>query len=156
AAILAALLFGLWLRKRLNRPPAPKPVPMAPAHELALAALARLDGMSFATPEEADAFHVRLSSIFRRYLDWRFGLQAAERTTEEVVSAVTEPETAGSMATRRDLMQNFLGKCDQVKFAKYQPGGEESRGLLTVATDFVHETADANARVAMSRAAEVS
>jgi hypothetical protein len=156
AGLLVALLLGFWLWKLLTRAPAPKPVPMAPAHELALAALARLEGMAFATPEEADAFHVRLSAIFRRYLDWRFGIQAGERTTEEVVSAVAEPEAASSMATRRDLMQSFLRKCDQVKFARYQPGGDESRGLLTSATDFVQETADANARVAMSRATEVA
>ncbi len=156
ACILGAVLLGLWLRRQLSRPPRARPVPMAPAHELALAALANLEGMPIATAEEIDAFHVRLSAIFRRYLDWRFGLRAGERTTDEVVTAIAEPDTASFIAGRRDLMGSFLRKCDQVKFACHRPGGEDSRGLLTVATNFVQETADANARVARARATEVT
>jgi hypothetical protein len=156
ACILTTILLGLWLRQRLSQSPRAKPVPMAPAHELALAALANLEDMRFATAEEIDIFHVRLSAIFRRYLDWRFGLRAAERTTDEVVSAIAEPSAVALVAMQRELTQNFLKSCDQVKFARHQPGGEESRGLLTVATSFIQETADANARVALTRAAEVS
>ena len=74
----------------------------------------------------------------------------------EVVTAIAEPDTASFIAGRRDLMGSFLRKCDQVKFACHRPGGEDSRGLLTVATNFVQETADANARVARARATEVT
>lgn len=156
AAALAAsallMLLGAWLVRRIRRGPRAKPVPTRAAHELALAALRRLEGAEAGTPERIEAFYVRLSAILRRYLDWRFGLHAPERTTEETLRAAAEAISA--LAARRDLVGDFLGACDRVKFARLRPGGGEARDMLGTAMRFVEETADATARVPVAQGGE--
>jgi hypothetical protein len=38
------------------------------------------------------------------------------------------------------LLRDFLADCDRVKFAGYEPGAEESRGVLEAARTFLLET----------------
>ena len=152
AALVVVVLAALWLRRRVRFGPRPKPVPTSPAHELALAALRRLEGAEAGTPERIDAFYVRLSAIVRRYLDWRFGLHAPERTTEEVLRAAMQAVTA--LAARRDLVGDFLGRCDRVKFARQRPPGRDMRDMLGTAVRFVEDTADASARVPVAQGGE--
>ena len=126
---------------------------MAAAHALALAALGRLDAERLDTPEKIDAFYVRVSRILRRYLDWRFGLRAAQRTTEEVLREASARE---AVAGHRGALGAFLASCDRVKFAGHRPESGEASTALDNATGFVRDTADAAVRVPAVRAAEVA
>jgi hypothetical protein len=152
AASAALMLLGGWLIRRFRRGPRARAVPTRPAHELALAALRGLEGADAGTPERIEAFYVRLSAILRRYLDWRFGLHAPERTTEETLRAAAE--AIGALAQRRDLVGDFLRACDRVKFARQRPGHGEARDMLGTAVRFVEETADASARVPVAQGGE--
>ena len=151
AALLAAA--GLWAWRLRRRGGAARRVPMAPAHALALAALGRLDAERLDTPEKIDAFYVRVSRILRRYLDWRFGLRAAQRTTEEVLREASARE---AVAGHRGALGAFLASCDRVKFARHRPESGEASTALDNATGFVRDTADAAVRVPAVRAAEVA
>lgn len=151
AALLAAA--GLWLWRLRRRGGAAQRVPMAAAHALALAALGRLDAERLDTPEKIDLFYVRVSRILRRYLDWRFGLRAAQRTTEEVLREAAARE---AVAGHRGALGAFLASCDRVKFARHRPESGEASAALANATGFVRDTADAAARVPAARAAEVA
>ncbi len=152
-AVAALAAAGLWLWRRKRRGVSGRPVPMESAHVMALAALRRLDAAGLDTPEKIDAFHIRVSTILRRYLDWRFGLRAAERTTEEVLHEAAARKT---VADHRGMLGAFLDFCDRVKFARYRPGPREPAAALDSAVGFVRETADAAARVPAARAAEVA
>jgi len=152
ALLLAAIV--LLARRLSGREPRAKPVPMRPAHELALAALKRLESMRVEAPEQVDAFYVRLSVILRRYLDWRFDVRAPERTTEEILAAAQSGD--GPIAGRRDLLGAFLAACDRVKFGRARPAGEDRGDMLGTARRFVEETADAGVRVPEARAVEVA
>lgn len=151
AALLAAA--GVWLWRLRRRGAAAQRVPMAAAHALALAALERLDAGGLDTPEKIDAFYVRVSRILRRYLDWRFGLRAAQRTTEEVLREAAARE---AVAGHRSALGAFLAACDRVKFARHRPESDEASAALANATGFVRDTADAAVRVPAMRAAEVA
>lgn len=150
AFALAAAAFALFrLRRRGGRARSPA---MAAAHAMALDALRRLDASGLDTPEKVAAFYTRVSAILRHYLDWRFGLRAPERTTEEVLrEAAAGRATAGHGA----VLGAFLGLCDRVKFARHRPGPGAPAAALASAVGFVRETADAAALAPAARAAEV-
>lgn len=91
-----------------------------------------------ATVPSIDLWYVELSAIVRRYLEDRYGLRAPELTTEEFLR---EAQRSGQLSSRhRDLLSDFLVRCDRVKFARYEPDEEESRQALASARTFLEET----------------
>ena len=98
-------------------------------------------GQSASAPAPAlaiDVWYVELSAIVRRYLEDRYGLRAPELTTEEFLR---EAQRSGQLSsTHRDLLSDFLVRCDRVKFARYEPDEEESRQALASARTFLEET----------------
>lgn len=137
-AVLLLALSGLWLRRR-RQPPRQR---SQPAHELALAALRTLDPDDQA---QVDRFYVRLSDILRRYVLWRFGLEAPRRTTDETLTAMDQ---AGEMlAQRSEHIGLLLRDFDQVKFGRHRPQGPDMQRALGEVTAFVEATADRNVTV---------
>ena len=66
--------------------------------------------------EDPERFAVEVSEAARKYLEDRFGLRAPERTTEEFLA-----ELSGSVALdgrHKELLADFLTRCDLVKFAR--------------------------------------
>jgi hypothetical protein len=154
AGFVVAILAALGVRRLVTAGPRPRPVPTRPAHELALAALRRLESATVEGPDQIDAYYVRLSGILRRYLDWRFDLRAHEQTTEEFLAAARGAVAA--VAGRCDLLGAFLARCDRVKFGRRRPGGGDRRDMLGTAVRFVEDTADAGVRVPDAKAAEIA
>ena len=91
------------------------------------------------TADVADAWYVELSDIVRRYIEERFALRAPELTTEEFLAEAGR--SAELTAGNRELLSAFLATCDRVKFARYSPDEDESRGALQEAKRFLNETA---------------
>lgn len=128
-AILIALRF--WLRKRAAHRPGPPPIP---AHIRARQKLAA----ALALLAQPKPFVIAVSDTARSYLEERFTFRAPERTTEEFLrelggTDLLQPEQKASLG-------NFLENCDLVKFAKYEPGENELRGLHAAALNLVEET----------------
>lgn len=128
ATLLAVLLFFL-MRKKL------KPVPpVVPAHVRAKQKLTD----ALALISQPKPFVIAVSDASRSYLEERFRFRAPERTTEEFLRELNatdllSPEQKGSLG-------RFLENCDLVKFAKYEPGESELRGLHSSAIQLVEET----------------
>ncbi len=148
-AWIAAVVLGLaiavgllwWLRHRKPRT-APPP---RPAHELALEALRRLQNENLMDQQDIDPFYVRLSSILRQYIEWRFKLRAPEQTTEEFLALAS----GGLIATHRDLLSAFLHQCDLVKFARHQPDRSDMQNAFDSAVAFIEQTADDEVLIAV-------
>ena len=153
AAALALAALGFWLWRLRRRGPRARSVPMQSAHVMAFAALRRLDAENLDTREKVEAFYVRVSAILRRYLDWRFDLRAAARTTEEVLREAAARE---AVAGHGGMLGAFLGFCDRVKFARHDPRARDPVMALENAFGFVRDTADSGVRVPAARAAEVA
>lgn len=139
ALVLAGLALW-WYRRhqRRERPEAPAPrVPRRPPHEIALEALARLDQERLLDRGEIKAFHIRISEILRVYLEGRFGIDAMELVTDEVVDELVR---TGLDAAVVEAMRAFLEACDLVKFAKHSPAPAASREMLPTARRLVEST----------------
>ena len=101
--------------------------------------------------ERADPWYVELSDIVRRYVEERFSLRAPELTTEEFL--LEAGRSAELSRSHRDLLSDFLERCDRVKFARYAPREEESMVALEVTARFLDESrivADGGAPAGMS------
>jgi hypothetical protein len=108
------------------------------AYVVAMARLGKLEHRGLPEPGEADAWYVELSSIIRHYLEDRYNLRAPELTTEEFLQVA---RGSGVLTIEhRKLLEDFLLRCDRVKFAGYAPDDAESRQTLDSARGFLHDT----------------
>jgi hypothetical protein len=131
-AALFALALYAWLRPRK---PAPAPyVRVIPPHEKARKAL--LDALELI--DEPREFCILVSDALRVYLDERFTLGAPEKTTEEFL---TELQVSSVLSEeQKDILEDFLNRCDLVKFARYEPREPELRALYDSALRLISET----------------
>ena len=141
AALLALAAVAAWLYRRRRRRSGPAirapAVPPRPAHETALAALDALEAEGLIERGEIKTYHIRLSDILRVYLEGRFGLDAMEMTTGEVLDGLRGTDAgAGVVADLRGL----LDRCDLVKFAKLRPAAAACRELAPLARRVVNAT----------------
>jgi len=128
---ISVLLFIRWLRK-------PEHIPLTPAHIIAYEQMRQLIADHLVEDGKFEEFYVRLSDICRHYLENRFGLRAPERTTEEFLAIMAG--TSALSPEHKGLVQDFLKHCDQVKFARYEPGKDEMEGAFESAKLLVDET----------------
>ncbi len=88
--------------------------------------------------EDPERFVVEVSEAARNYLEGRFALRAPERTTEEFLA-----ELSGSVALdgrHKELLADFLTRCDLVKFARAVVDQSELQALHHAAVRLVEET----------------
>ena len=133
ALIVAALLFAAWRwwQKRRSQIPI---VPLVPAHVRAKEMLEKALEL-IAQPKP---FCILVSDTIRGYLEERFDFHAPERTTEEFLHELQGTKLLA--AEQKEKLGEFLGCCDLVKFAKYEPVEPELRGLHSSALRLVEET----------------
>jgi hypothetical protein len=139
AAGLGALIALLVRRHLRARRPAAPAAPPRPAHEVAMEKLDRL-GTLLAQGGDLRPFYFELSEAIREYLGGRFGFDSLEMTTEELVAIVRRvppEETRGVLGSE---IEGWLSGCDLVKFAKFSPTVEQTRGALETAIRMVEAT----------------
>jgi hypothetical protein len=90
-------------------------------------------------PENAREFSITVSEIVRHYIEDRFQVRAARRTTEEFLYDLLEPSDA-LLGSHRGLLADFLHHCDLAKFARWILSTEEMETMLQSARTFVLET----------------
>jgi hypothetical protein len=130
---LAAIMFALEWRRRHA-----KPEPDLPPHEWAVRELARLDSLGLPQHGQAERFHTLLSDTIRRYLELRFQLRAPRQTTAEFLEAM---RNAPQLDTdQRNLLRDFLERCDLAKFARADYSADECRATADMARTFVDQT----------------
>jgi hypothetical protein len=130
AAIILFFIFR-WLKNRKSKIVLPPPVP---AHVRAKKKLAEALAL-IANPKP---FVIAVSDAARAYLEERFNFHAPERTTEEFLRELNKSNLL--LPEQKASLGQFLESCDLVKFAKYEPGENELRGLHSSAVRLVEET----------------
>lgn len=138
-----ALLFLLvrYLRKRPKPlPAAAPPVPSLPVHTLALNRLDELRSRQLWQQGQVKAYYSELSDVIREYLEKRFRIQAQEKTTAEMITALHSREIS---TADRQLLESLLRLADLVKFAKEQPQAQDNEQSLAQAVSFVLHTQQA-------------
>ena len=142
AALLAAAATAAWIYRRHRRRTRPEAVvpalPPRPAHEVAREALDALEAAGLLERGEIKTYHIRLSDILRVYVEGRFGVDAMEMTTGEVLDGLLRTDAdRGAVADLRRV----LDRCDLVKFAKLRPAVPGCRELAPLARRVVDVTA---------------
>ncbi len=132
---LVAVLLILWKRKFASEGEA---AVLLTAHEIALEELRRLKAMDLPGKGQVKEYYTRLSDIVRRYLENRFSYRAPEMTTEEFLEFVSGSSRLEQR--HKELLGDFLSKCDMVKFAKYGPTPIESVDSFKAAESLVEQT----------------
>jgi hypothetical protein len=128
-SILLALLLVFVLRKQPKAAP-----PVLPAHVRARQKLEE----ALALITNPKPFVIAVSDTARGYLEERFNFHAPERTTEEFLHELNATDLLSP--EQKVSLGRFLESCDLVKFAKYEPGEPELRGLHSSALRLVEET----------------
>ena len=133
AALAAAVVWAVWLRKR-----AEKLAPSPPAWEVAYRRLRELDERHLPEAGRYEPHYVDLSAILRYYIEDRFHLRAPEQTTQEFLAAAS---TSGLFSTdHQQLLSELLEHSDRVKFAQYVPSVPEMERSFAAVLQFVDET----------------
>lgn len=137
--LAAAVIAGIVLLIRRRKHAAyVAPVKRIPPHELALNELEKLMADRLVEQGEYKLFYIRLSDILRHYIENRFGLRAPERTTEEFLVELGASDRLA--ANHKILLRDFLKHCDLVKFAKLEPGYEETKEAAESCRRFILDT----------------
>jgi hypothetical protein len=131
AVAVAVFLIWRWRKNRKLNIVLPPPVP---AH---VRAKRKLDE-ALALIAQPKPFVVAVSDTARTYLEERFDFHAPERTTEEFLRELGGTKLL--FPEQKESLGNFLASCDLVKFAKYEPGENELRGLHGSALRLIEET----------------
>jgi hypothetical protein len=129
--LLALVLLGVitwWVRCRWRRPK-----PQQSPRERTLEQLDRI-GREIETLSPYQ-FSIRLSDILRRYVTDQYHLPVTRQTSVEFLSALTQASPFSE--DEKSLLEDFLNRCDLIKFARYDATMEDSRLLLEEATRFV-------------------
>ena len=109
-----ALLSGIAVvAARWWHQPAPPPPPV-PAHIIAYAALRELFAQNLVARGLIKPYYFALSTILRRYIENRFGLQAPEQTTEEFLASLPYRHNAVHSIKR---CCGVLNECEWSSFA---------------------------------------
>ncbi len=108
-----------------------------PAHVLALEQLEALKSEQVWQKGQIKEYYSRLTDILREYFEARFGVNAAEMTSDEIISAM---KNHLSDAQRLKDLQKILNLSDMAKFAKARPIGAENEISHTLAVAIINST----------------
>ena len=141
-SLLLLILCGAWLYLR-NRLKNNKPiithiriVKRVPAHEKALNQINVIKQQHVENQETQKAYYTQLTNTLREYIVSRFGFNAMEMTSMEIIERLREAGDQKMIDELKELFQT----ADLVKFAKYETLVNENDANLVNAINFIDQT----------------
>lgn len=134
-ALVIVLIVMMKRKKKKGYYFTPKVI--LPADIVALNALDSLKEKQLVQKGKVKEYHTEVSDILRTYIKSRFGVDATEMLTSEIVQSL------GALLDKTndvDKVRNALELADLVKFAKFEPLTNENDKSLTDSYDFVKDT----------------
>jgi hypothetical protein len=133
---LAAYLLRRYLKR--ERPADLEPAKPKEALEVRVRqALDKLRAEDLPQKGRVREFYFRLSEIVRSYLGERYGFDALESTTPELIESLRRLHTPG---LQMNELQNFANESDFVRYAKATPGPDTCKGAIELAYSIVQST----------------
>ena len=138
--VAGAIIFYVIYRKKHGKSPIPmiKIKPERPAHEIAFEDLERIRNEKIWSRGQVKEYHVQLTDTIRTYIDNRYGIDAEQMTTSEILDMFNVAIPIDSDDKMR--LRQMLELADSVKFAKFQPLQGDNDLSLRNAFDFVEHT----------------
>lgn len=141
-SVLVVILFGaifyLMIRLKQNKPIITRIriVKRVPAHEKALSEINIIKKNRTESQETQKEYYTRLTNTLREYIVNRFGFNAMEMTSGEIIDKL---QATGDPKMIDELKQLFR-TADLVKFAKYESLINENDANLVNAINFIDQT----------------
>lgn len=141
SVLLLLWVLGLayfYIRYRDNKPIikiiklAPKVLP----HTKAMEEIDQIKAEKAWAKEDSKEYYTRLTAILRTYIEQRYGFNAMEMTSTEIIDRLLNEQTPESLSELRMLFQT----ADLVKFAKYNTMINENDANLVNAIEFINQT----------------
>ena len=138
-AIVVAVFVWTTIRVIKNKPVIRivKIKPKVPSH---IAAMKRIDEIKQDTTLKAEGnekeYYTRLTDVLREYMHNRYGFDAQEMTTSEIVEEMLKIKDKESIKELREILE----VADLVKFAKMKPTTLENEHNMSSAIQFVDGT----------------
>jgi len=138
--LLAAIGFLIWYlrRRKKNKPIFRAAKPQEPAHIIAFRELRDLKDDKLWQQSEFKTYYSRLTEIIRRYMDRRYGIQAMEMTSYDILEAWKQSGEQQEKLTEN--LRMLLDLADLVKFAKQKPVASDNEENMENAYEFVEQT----------------
>ncbi len=139
--LVGIIVFVIWyLQKRKKNQPlfARKPKPKLPPDVEAIRRLEEIKLSRMWQAGKLKAYHSAITDIMREYMARRFGFDAREMTTGEIISHLEKEPVVNKEVLSK--LQGAFELADLVKFAKLKPSPLENDTSLNYCIDFVNET----------------
>ena len=132
------LLIYLVKRIRDNEPiiRKVKVVPQLPPHQQAMQKIEMIKHEKIGQKDDPKEYYTQLTDVLRLYIKNRFGFNAQEMTSGEIIDRLLVIKDNSALQDLRELFQT----ADLVKFAKHQPLMNENDANLISAIDFINQT----------------
>ena len=151
---LLGLLIYLIIRIRDNKPIIRKikVEPKLPPHQAAMKEIERIKTEKVWQKGEPKEYYTELTDALRTYIKDRFGFNALEMTSTEIIDKLLEMKDKEAISDLRELFQT----ADLVKFAKHNPLMNENDANLINAIDFINETKEKEEENAKPQPTEIT
>lgn len=134
------LLLMLYLAYRLitNKPVIAKIriVKHELPHLKAMKSIEKIKADKMSASENQKEYYTKLTDTLRQYINERYGFNAMEMTSSEIIDRLTKTDDPKSLDELRQLFET----ADLVKFAKYSTLINENDANLVNAIDFINQT----------------
>ncbi|MDE6006873.1 MAG: hypothetical protein K2G67_04910 [Muribaculaceae bacterium] len=132
---LIALIYGLrkYRKEGSLLPKKPEPLP----YDVAINSLRDLKERQLWQQGEEKEYYTQLTDILRKYLYGRFGINAGELTSRQILNRVRANK---EIADKLPYFKQILSMADFAKFAKIRPLPEDNIQAYDNALRFVEET----------------
>ena len=126
--------------------------PKLPPHQLAMQEIERIKNEKVWQKGEPKEYYTELTDALRTYIKDRFGFNALEMTSTEIIDKLLEMKDKEAISDLRELFQT----ADLVKFAKHNPLMNENDANLINAIDFINETKEKEEENAKPQPTEIT
>ena len=109
-------------------------------HQRAMDEIEKIKADRMVASENQKEYYTRLTDTLRKYMEERFGFNAMEMTSGEIIARLQEVEDKKMIGELRDLFTT----ADLVKFAKYKSLINENDANLVNAIEFINTTKQEN------------
>ena len=118
--------------------------PKLPSHVIAINRIAEIRNTESLSAEGNEKeYYTQLTDVLREYMHDRFGIDAQEMTTSEIIDELLKIKDKESIKELKEILE----VADLVKFAKMKPDERENRLNMTNAIEFVNETKNAEEQI---------
>ncbi len=135
--LLIARFIYYWLKRPKKVVIVQPKAPAVPSYVTALNKLNELREKKLWQQGEVKLYHSELSDTLREYLENRYGINALEQTSDEIMASIKRLSIPGE---GRNKLSQILTTADLVKFARQQPLPAENDQVMDNAIDFIMQT----------------